>query len=40
MKTCPSLPPQDRDTSQLTRTLVVAAILLTVLAIAIQALKP
>jgi hypothetical protein len=40
MKTCPSLPPQDRDTSQLTRSLVVSAILFTLLAIAIQALKP
>jgi hypothetical protein len=36
MKTCPNLPPQDRDTSQLTRTLVVAFIILTLLTIAIH----
>jgi hypothetical protein len=40
MKTCPKLPPQDRDTSQLTRSLVVAVIILTLLTIAIQTLKP
>lgn len=36
MKTCPSLPPQDRDTSQLTRTLVIAVIIFILLTIAIQ----
>lgn len=40
MKTCPSLPPQDRDTSQLMRALIYAGILFTVLSIAIQTLKP
>lgn len=36
MKTCPNLPPQDSDTSQLTRALIFAAIIFTLLTIAIQ----
>lgn len=40
MKTCPNLPPHDRDSSQLTRSLVVAVIIFALLTIAIQTLKP